>query len=96
MRLSDSYSTNEDVEGNELFKEESLVAVLVDVKNNSSKDKTLDSARFVLKVKDHYFYHLPEYREKVSDLGIAYNNQVISSNFTKYMFIYKIPTGFFK
>lgn len=94
LRLSDSYSTNEDVEGNELFKEESLVAVLVDVKNNSSKDKTLDSARFVLKVKDHYFYHLPEYREKVSDLGIAYNNQVISSNFTKYMFIYKIPTGF--
>lgn len=94
VKLSTSYTTNQDIKGNQILDEETLVAVLIDVKNNSSKEQTLDSARFVLKVKDHYFYHLPTYKEKVSDLGIAYNEQIIPSTFTPYLFIYKIPTGF--
>lgn len=94
MKLADSYTTSEDVKGNQLLKDETLVAILVDVRNNSTKDQTLDSARFVLKVQDHYFYHLPEYKEKVKDLGTTYTGQTIPNNFTKYMFVYKIPTGF--
>lgn len=94
MNLVDSYSINTDIKGNKLFEEESLVTILIDVKNNSIKEQQLEPARFILNIKDHYFYHTTEYSDKISDLGITYKNQNISSSFKKYMFVYKIPTSF--
>lgn len=94
MKLTDSYSTSVDMKGNKILEDEALVAIRINVKNNTTNEKKLETGRFVLEINNHNFYHMPEYAEKVSDLGITYKAQTLDSNFTEYMFIYKIPKAY--
>lgn len=94
MQLSDAYSTNQDYKGNTLYEDESLLAVHVKIKNNTTKERTFDSARLALQIDEHYFYHETIYDEQMIDMGTIYKKQNVKNEFEDYVFIYKIPTDF--
>jgi len=95
MSLSDAYSSRVDYKGNEMLEdEESLLMVRLKIKNNTNKERELESARLALKIDEHYFHHEVSYDERLIDVGTVYNKQNIASNFTEYLFVFKIPTNF--
>lgn len=94
MRLGESYISNKDYKGNILSNEEKFLMVHINIKNNISEDRTLDIARLILKIDEHYFQHEKLYAEKMFDIGNVYMEQNIPDEFTDYVFIYKIPAKF--
>lgn len=94
MQMGDSYSSSKDYRGNEILKNESLIMINMNLKRLATKDTTFDSARLILKIDEHHFYHDSAYKNLMFDMGEIYLNQNISTEFDNYVFIYKIPTDF--
>lgn len=94
MQMGDSYSSSRDYRGNEILKNESFVMINMNLKRLAIKDRTFDSARLILKIDEHHFYHDSTYKNLMFDIGDTYMNQNIPTEFDDYMFIYKIPTDF--
>lgn len=68
-------------------------SVLVVVNASISGFNSLSTSKYVLVVDGVQYYHVTGYDSYLSDLGIVYNNQAISSEFTDYLFVYKIPAS---
>lgn len=94
IQLNESYSSSYDYKGAQLSEEETFVMVKLNIKNTSIKDKEFESARLVLNIDEHYFYHDYTYKQQMHDIGNIYAEQSIPSEFTEYVFIYKIPKDF--
>lgn len=94
MQLGETYTSSKDYKGNTLSKEETFLMVHMNLKNNTIKDRTFDTARLALKIDEHYFYHEKIYAEKMFDIGNIYMEQNVPNEFTDYVFIYKIPAKF--
>lgn len=90
MGTTNSYSTNKDYKGNTISNEKVLVAVKIKVKSGTNKEK-LNISRFSLNVGKNKYYHTTEYRNKLMDLGITYNEQVITNEFMNYLLVFEIP-----
>ncbi len=94
LQLLDSYASDTDYKGNKLSEEEAFIIIHMNIQNNTSKDRKFDTARLVLNINEHYFYHETTYSEQMLDMGTIYNGQDIQNTFTDYVFIYKVPTEF--
>lgn len=94
MQLGETYSSNKDYKGKKVFDEESFIIVHLNIKNNVQIERNFDSARLILKIDEHNFYHQTIYSEQLFDVGIIYKKQNISTSFTDYVFVYKVPTEF--
>lgn len=94
MQLEESYAVDTDYKGNKLYENESFLLIRVNLKNTTSKEQTFDSARLVVNIDEHYFYHESIYSEQMIDIGNIYINQKVSTGLTNYVFIYKVPTKF--
>ncbi len=95
MSLSEAYSSSVDYKGKEILEdEESLLMIRLKLKNNTSKERGFETARLALKIDEHYFHHEASYDERLIDVGTVYNKQNIASDFTEYLFVFKVPTDF--
>ena len=88
--ILNSNIVSKDFQGSVLFDD----SVLVVVKASMSGYSSISGSRAVLVVNNTQYYYSNNYSVSVSDLGNVYNNQVLSSDFSDYLFIYKIPKEF--
>ena len=88
------YITDKDYKGNTVTSsDKTLVVVPIKIKSNSVK-QAFNVARFVLKINSFEFYHTNIYRNKLIDLGVTYNDTVISTDFENYILVFEIPKNF--
>lgn len=80
-----------DYMGNKIVSDDS---VLVFVNASISGLNSLSTSKFILVVDGRQYYHINGYDSSVADLGVVYNDQVISSEFNDYLFVYKIPSEY--
>lgn len=78
---------NTDFMGNVLSDEEILVVVNFSVNGFGN----LPASKFVLVADNMQYYPISGYDSSVRDLGSVYSNQILSSEFSDYLFVYKIP-----
>lgn len=94
FNVVETYVTNKDYKGNVIDKDYSYVISKIKVRTLNSKEKTLPVGRIALNVNDHNIYHITDYKSVFSDIGICYNNDNISSSFSEYILVYKIPNSY--
>ena len=88
MGVKASYITDKDFLGNSIISDDSsLVVVKLSVKGSSS---TFPDVRAVLAIDGVQYYHNKSL-SSLYDLGTIYNEQLISNDFSDYLFVYKIP-----
>lgn len=92
IQINNSYITkrnhkNKDVSHYKM----SFVAVEIQLMKHGVKNIKLDPARCQLIVNNKSYYHQFGVNELVPDLGPAYGNENIPSEFTRYLLIYEVP-----
>lgn len=78
---------NTDFMGNNILDNEVLVAVDISVNGTG----ILPTSKFILVADNMQYYPITGYSSSVRDLGIVYSNQELSSEFSDYLLVYKIP-----
>src|SRR5699024_5393732 len=80
-------------EGN-VTEDQMLVVVNLDVRTLSSAHKqTLNTGLITLRVGDKSFARTNDYNNAVLDIGTPYIGQELSTEFTTYIMVFKIPTS---
>lgn len=82
-----SYIFNTDYFGKTIISDDVLVGVKVSISGNG----VYPTSKNVLVVNGMQYYPINGYSNSVSDLGIVYSNQDISTEFSDYLFLYKVP-----
>lgn len=77
-----------DYKGNKIVDDDS---VLVVVKTSIKGSGLFPSSRAVLVVNGTQYYNNVNYSSYLIDIGNVYSNQTITSDFSDYLFVYKIP-----
>ena len=92
MRINKSYVTSKDYSGTITTGEEtSLIVLEIELKNNYLKPQKLEIVRTQLVIGGKIFYHQYNYKEKLFDLGKAYDDELLFNQFTKYLLVYEVP-----
>mgnify|MGYP004568465345 CR=1 FL=1 len=89
LGTSGSYLTNQDYKGNTILNDKVLIGVNIKIKTNTNKEK-MNIARFSLVIDNKRYYHTTNYKDKLIDLGVTYNNQVITNDFENYLLVFEI------
>ena len=90
FKVFDTFVTNIDYNNKMILGEDNTFVVVRMVVATSAGKKVLNTSNLVLEVNHHSYTSNGYYGNRFSDLGIAYQNQAISSGVT-YLFIYQIP-----
>lgn len=94
MRINKSYITAEEYGGNDTVSEGmSLVVLEIELKCNYLKPQKLEIARAQLAINGKTFYHQYGYRERLFDLGRAYDDELVSNQFARYLLVYEVPSN---
>lgn len=90
-----TYVTTKIYNGNLASENHTLGIVKIRLKKrfNDSRNNKLATTRFELKIGKHKFYPTNKYRDKVIDFGVNYNDQVVTSDYSEFIFVYEIPNN---
>lgn len=94
LNVESSYYTETDYRLKNLEKDKGFVVLRVKAKNKSVTPRPLMIGRMTLVIDDVIYTHDTTYKEKLTDLGFSYFSEEIGTNFTTYIFVYKIPSSF--
>jgi len=95
MKINDCYITTEDNFGNKVTEDgKTLVIVNLNAKTRvEGVTATLPTYRMAVLLNGVHYYPVIKYRDKISDLGVTYENQDITNTATNYLLTYEVPTG---
>ncbi len=93
LNVENSYYIESDYQGNILEGDSGFVVLRIQVKNRTTKAKTLNIGRFALTLNGNFYYHTSSYKEKLMDLGYSYSSENITSEFSRYILVFKVPKG---
>lgn len=85
--VKSSYIFNTDYMGKRIVYDDVLVGVKISVSGND----LLPLSKFVLVVNGMQYYSNTNYNDSALDLGVGYFNQSLSSDFSDFLLVYKIP-----
>lgn len=88
--IEDAYLTEQDSQGNIVTKDNTIVAIPINIKTISSSEK-INIGKFALVIGNTKFYSNIKYKDKINDLGTNYNNQTIKTEFSKYLLVFEVP-----
>lgn len=88
--VKESYILTKDYK-NETITSEDQVLVALKISARSNIEDKLQTSRTVLTVDGKDYYHIKDYKEKLSDLGKVYYDEIIKQDFSDYILVYQIP-----
>lgn len=88
--VKESYILTKDYK-NETITPEDQVLVALKISARSNIEDKLQTSRTVLTVDGKDYYHIKDYKEKLSDLGKVYYDEIIKQDFSDYILVYQIP-----
>lgn len=91
FNFTNSYQTKYDYRSKVVKKDYELVVVKLKLKNLYTKEKPLNTGNFYLDVGGYKYYHTLIYKDKVSDIGVSYRDQNITTDFSDYLLVFEIP-----
>lgn len=93
ITFTNSLYTNKDAFGN-VNDLKSYVLVNVNISDLFDKKENFETALLSLEINEHRFYHDRDAKDKFFDIGVGYNNEIITKDGNNYLLIYEIPTNF--
>lgn len=73
----------------------SLVVIPIEIRNNGSVDRYLETANIELTIRNHKYRNNLLYKDSVTDLGTVYNKEVISPKAVEYRILtFIVPTEY--
>lgn len=91
LKVTNAYITNTDLEGNKITNNYLLV-VKIDVKQLYSKINTLNTGVITLIDGTNSYAQTIKYKDYVSDIGVNYNGEKLSTDYKNYLLVYEIPS----
>lgn len=79
-----------DYRGNKIVDDDSIL-VVVKTSLNSDLSSSISNSRAILVVDGIQYYSSTSYSSYLNDLGTVYNGESLSSDFSDYLFVYKLP-----
>lgn len=93
FNVTSSYVTKADQNGDEIVPDDkALVVVKLDVRKLTEDKKSLNTGLTTLRIGNRSYGRTNDYNESLSDIGVPYVNQRLSTEFTNYILIFEIPT----
>ncbi len=96
VRVNDSYFVENNYRGRKIVDDTVLVVMKVDFAIKYGVARPLDVSKLRIKIGNYSFYHMKKYRDSLFDIGIAYEDQKISTELTSYILVFEIPSNFKK
>ena len=98
IKVTNAFVTRKSYNGNTLTNlntGSSLVVIPVEIKNNGSMDRHLETANIELTIGNHKYRNNLLYKDSVADLGTIYNKETISPNTVEYRILtFIVPTEY--
>jgi hypothetical protein len=96
MRIKNSYLITEDNYGNKITPDgKSLIVINMQVKDRiNNTTAKLPTYRMAILLNGIHYYPVTTYRDRISDLGITYENQDITNTYNYYLLTYEVPTKY--
>lgn len=93
IKINESYITNKDNNSKEIKLDDTCFLILkFTITSTYSSKFSLDTNKFIVKIKGNKYIPTKQYYKKLSDYGIGYKEQKINPNTTKeYILVYNIP-----
>lgn len=91
FNVTNSFFTNVDYKMNPIFEDKELVVIKLKLRSLYKDDAKLNTAKFHLSIDKKSFYTTIKNRDKLSDLGVVYNNHEIGKEFDTYLLVFEIP-----
>lgn len=89
LGVRSSYIIDSDFKGNKIMDDDNVLVVIK--AGISGSLASFPSSRAVLVVNGVQYYHVNGYSSYLSDLGVTYDNNKITNDFSDYLFIFKVP-----
>lgn len=96
LKITDSYITNKDNNNKEIKLDDTTFLILkFTVTSTYNGTFTLDTNKFIVKIKGNNYIPVKQYYKSLSNYGIGYKEQKITANATKdYILVYNIPNNY--
>ena len=95
--INDCYIINKDIDGNIIKNNKSYAIVDFSIKNQNTKNITLDLSTTRLKVDDEYYYPKNNVGNKFNEFGTVYKKQLLTKNVDyNYILVYEIEDNYKK
>lgn len=95
--LITSNGVNYTVNGSYLLKIDNKNLLVIDIDLSSYlKDKTIYLKDMILDIENYRITNTSKYCDKLSDIGVCYNQNTLTGNFENYIIVYEIPDIYVK
>ena len=91
VNLVDSYLVNTDYNGNVINSDYYYLLLRLDIKNNTTKNNSLDIATTKILIDNYVYTPTIEYRDSFFDFGPIYQSENIGSEYERKVLVYQIP-----
>ena len=91
VNLVDSYLVNTDYDGNVINSDYYYLLLRLDIKNNTTKNNSLDIATTKILIDNYVYTPTIEYRDSFFDFGPIYQSENIGSEYERKVLVYQIP-----
>lgn len=91
VNLVDSYLVNTDYNGNVINSDYYFLLLRLDIKNNTTKNNSLDIATTKILIDNYVYTPTIEYRDSFFDFGPIYQSENIGSEYERKVLVYQIP-----
>ena len=94
MSINNTYLVKNDYLGNAIYEKDTkrLIVVSLKIKSNKKND-FINTAKTELVIGKNIYYPTSDYNKEISDLGVPYTNQKLTTEFKNYILVYEVPTS---
>lgn len=96
MSIEESYITNENYRKLNITEGHSLLVLNFKVASRGGKPQSLETARININIGGFTFKHNRDYRDRLFDLGVSYESQLIDTDIKSFILVFEIPESFVK